>query len=168
MDKRQIEQILPSLSQKELKEIKNKIDYLLSDLSIVSNESKKELKDLDLFYRCITDELNKLLGRKKGIPLLVLKKSNDRLYKQVVIVYKFLIGYLQELIDKPTKDHRLKFFMLYAELMGDYMKDITFDMIGLSGMLKVHKKFPGMIDDTFPGYLEAGAFSVIFKEFKKG
>lgn len=158
---KKINLLLIKLSQQELKEIKNKIDYLISDSSILKDN---DLIYLDLFYLCLSDKLNQLLKIGGLSPLPVLKKLNNKVYKKLITVYEYILEYLDKLIENSTKDDKFKFFRLYADLLGNYTNSIKIEMVCLTGLLNNYEKFPTLIEDNFPGYLESGLFEVILGE----
>jgi hypothetical protein len=145
---------LTSMSTKELKQLRAKINFLVDNSTDDINDSNYQT-----FYSLLTDSLNRtLLNTYQPFP--VFKKQKTQ-YNKLVEVVDYLDQLVQDTFAKPKKLFYMKIYRLYITLVK---ADLTNSPIplGIPTILNYKSKFAGILDNNFPGYLENGLFRVLF------
>jgi hypothetical protein len=149
-----IYKILPTLTALELTQIKNRIDFLL--LNQTSLESDPEEM---LFYNIITKELERKIALE---PMYFGVFKTKQTYKKFKQTFTFIKKYSKTVLrDNYNKKTRVRFYILFVQIIMNYINKYELPK-DLKTVLNCHEKFPSQLDQMFPGYLEAGLFSIIF------
>ena len=156
-------------TEKELKQIKAMADIRLGNFSSKEAASKELNKNLsetshtNLFY----DRLQNVLKTECKIatmPLSVLKKRLPKLHAKVVHAANSLYATAEEWNPDKTKIRSRNFaigvFHLYCKLVVSYLQEIKVP-VSLKTSLDHVDKFVGMVDNSFPGYVDAGMIHIV-------
>ena len=148
--------ILPTLSQEELKKIGDSIKFYLKS-------GKKETHPEEiLLYDSINNKVKEIT--ENYLFFNVFKKSKIG-YKQLDECLKTLDNFIT-LINKNTKVTRLlrkQIYNLYVEIIVEYLVKYRIP-ISINSVLNCHEKFLSLLDKKYPGYLESGLLYLIFSE----
>jgi hypothetical protein len=146
---------LTSLSSKELKQLKAKIDFLL-------NNTIEDVDDYNysFFYGLLTSKLGEILHTSYQ-PFPLFKKQKIQ-YNKLVDVVDYLDELMQTMFEKPKKVYYRKLYRMFITLVIQDIQDSPIPL-QLPIILNYKSKFPAILDDSFPGYLESGLFKRIFK-----
>lgn len=150
---------LTEMSIKELKQLKAKVNFLIEN-------SDEDVDDYgyQIFYELLTNKLHKML-RATHQPYPVFKKQRTH-HKKLVAVVDYLDELLQSIFAKPKKLWYRKIYRLYINLVIGDIQDSPITL-ALPTVLNYKDRFPAILDDSFPGYLENGLIKVVFqKELK--
>lgn len=152
MDKDQIIKALPKLSQKDLKQIKIRLDFLIQ----ATNDSKNS-RDKELFYATICEVYCHKTKNKLPFFTIFIKSKNKKSLDQT---YLFITNYFNSFtsnikIKGSIKIARQKFYILFAKLVISYLIEQKLP-VSIVTILSHHEKFPGLIEIQFPGYIESG------------
>jgi hypothetical protein len=161
---KEINKQLPSLSEKELKNLKDKIDFLLKDTVCVNKESSTE----HLLYNAISSNLLKKT-RDKLMPFGVFRKRVN--YKRFKEMHKFLDEMFEDVISsvnnlKSKKAYKEKWYQLFCTILFKNLEDWDFT-IDIQSILNNFGRFPGLLNKEFPGYSEAGILFKLLEKDKK-
>ncbi len=143
---------LKNLSKKDLLNLKNKIDLLLTKESNETNE--------ELFYGIIIAYLDSIL--KSKFSYYDTYKTNPH-YPRLKIATKYIDSYCQELFGKVSKTERVRFYKLYVELVVEMIKKNKDLSLSIPLVLNYHEMFPGLLEKAFPGYIAGGLAKYILK-----
>lgn len=166
----QIASLAPGLSLSEL----NQAMKLFKKLSDVKSGKQQSLNNehagmnrLDsLFHTNLTKYLLAATG-KRPLQLEMLKSTNHSLFMQIVNVRETLDGHLEHWVSKKhRKNSQSKFYVLYCEVIGEYIINNTEAPLSLKTMVNMIDSFPGILDRAFPGYVNSGLLHLVFKDKK--
>lgn len=147
---------LTSLSVKELENLRNEIDFLLQQKKI-----KRNYGDYDLFL----ESLNKILTAKlriKPVLLNVMKTKNKALFSRLVLVTEYLNTFLLTSGTKCDKINKLKLYILYSELMTEYLTSLNISL-SLNTLINFYESFPSVLESNYPDYLAQGLLYLVLK-----
>ena len=144
------------MSIRELKQIKAKVDFLLSN-------SLDDVNDYNyiVFYELLTDKLQTAL-RTEYQPYPVFRKQKTH-YKKLVELVDYLDELLLTIFKAPKKLYYRKIYRIYIALVMDVIQQASLPL-ELPVILNFKSKFPAVLDNAFPGYLENGLIRVIFSK----
>lgn len=148
MNCKKIQQALPNLEAKELKSIRDKIDFLLKDNKV----SDKRLEEF--LYDAVISSVERIL-KNKSVPFHVFTGNKMQKVKLMQTV-KYLQDYAFKIIGARTvRIEYQKVCLLFAKLM---VHDLQGHPAALSTMLVLncHEQFPSILDKNFPGYISSG------------
>lgn len=152
-----IEKLITLLEKEELVLLGKKIQYLMT-----TKKRKCSPVDEDAFYSIIGNELKKKI-RYKAPPLPVFKKTND--YKLFSQVFVDTLDYMEEVFkrEKLTRPKKLHFYLVATKIV---LRDCEGSPVPLSmrSMLTAYKLLPGLIERSFPGYVQSGLLPMILKQ----
>jgi mRNA-degrading endonuclease RelE of RelBE toxin-antitoxin system len=154
-DKPKAEINLTSMSAKELRHLKAKVDFLLTN-------STEEIDDnnYQFFYTLLTKKLHDIL-RTKYQPYPIFKKQKLQ-YKKLVEVVDYLDEFLESMFEKPKRIYYRKLYRMYINQVIGNIQDSPLPL-EVSVILNYKNKFAAILDNNFPGYLENGMLKVIFQ-----
>ena len=146
--------MLPMLSQEELKKVDDTIKFYLKSI-------KKETHPEEVL---LYDSINKKVREITEGDLFfnVFKKSKIG-YKQLLECLKTLDNFimvLQKTIS-ITRFARKQMYNLYVEVIVEYLIKCRIP-ISINSILNCHEKFLSLLDKKYPGYLESGMLYLIF------
>lgn len=151
---------LLNMSQKELKELKAKVTFLLENKPV--EVGIKQEGYVQLFLDVLDTSLQRRL-LKKVPPLVVLRASTkyrsilSKLYKAVSCLNDWSESALNRRLNRPEK---LTMYSLASELTCDYLNRIGVP-INLKTIINCYERFPSLIQSAFPGYIESGLLHII-------
>ena len=154
--------VLLKLDKRDLKQIKNRTEYLLQSNN--SEDADTFDKEHDIFNDCMRDRIYSMLKVKQHY-LGVHKKKHKKLYEKLYNVKNSIDDYLKELL-KPTVVKRVmlqKWYILYCELVCEYIMDSTNLHLTITEILDTVDKFPELLNDAFLNYIESGLIYLILK-----
>lgn len=155
---------LESLTIAELKELKKRVTYAIkmkgtSGVAECSNQT-----DLSLLYHFFYLKLN-------GLPELMehyfknIQYADKSAFEQMCVDINNLLA---ELIEKPNKAIKLKFYNLSVSLILMNLSCINIP-VSLLSVLRTQQwmYLAGIIDQQFPGYMNSGMFLKVLENFRK-
>lgn len=146
---------LSTLSEKDLQEVKNRTDFLLSNKFSSSVSSQSTL----LFYDIIAKQLLDLSGVTSP-PFYIFQKN--KAFKKLKEAHKFVDEYLLTILTNPLKQEKVHFYMLFTKIMLNYLEQYNLPK-EISVIVNTHQKFPAQLNLAFPSYGASGLFSLLFK-----
>ena len=149
-------ELLPILSQEDLKKIEDTLKFYQKSIKKESHLEESLLYDsINTKVKVITE--NDLFFN-------VFKKSKIG-YKQLGECLKTLDNFiiiLQKNIN-ITRFTRKQIYNLYVEIIVEYLIKYRIS-ISINSILNCHEKFLSLLDKKYPGYLENGLLYLIFSE----
>lgn len=150
-------------SEKELKQIQAIADIRLGNFSAEQAALSNTVSDtyVLMFY----DRLKFLLARECDIhilPLHVIRKRQQKIYKEIEKAATFLYAISERWNpDKSrTRNFAIGVFHLYCKLVIRYLREVNVP-ISLKTSLQHTDKFIGLVDMSFPGYVESGMIKMV-------
>jgi hypothetical protein len=142
------------MTEKELTYEKAKIDFFLS------NKIKTDSR-VDVFYQVLTDYFKRELS-KDLLPLALLKaKVNKTLYRNIVSMCKEIDVWIESVLKRSVqRSDRTRVYQLVFELLGKNILASKGD-ISVKRLVDSRDDFPGVIEKSFPGYIESGLIDMI-------
>ena len=148
--------ILPTLSQEDLKKIEDTIKFYLKS-------TKKEVHSEEvLLYDSINNKVKVIT--ENDLFFNVFKKSKIG-YKQLGECLKTLDNFIT-IINKNIKVTRLlrkQIYNLYVEIIVEYLLKYRIP-VSINSILNCHEKFLSLLDKKYPGYLEGGILYLVFSD----
>ncbi len=144
---------LKSMTDAELIKLRDTIDDLLRE-RVADNTP-----DVAIFYKEVEKMLKQMLHQ--DLPQLSRLKLQSRpVYDRVVAVTHYLNEWAAEAV--PTIAEKRAIYYLYVSLVRDYISQTNI-RLSLTTVLNFKEKFPALIYDSFPGYVDAGLLPVVIK-----
>lgn len=150
-----------NLNKNELHTLRNKVDEILASLGSVGFDSS-----LIIFYEIIKIELNK--RKKIKYPSLhLLKKKNPSLFLRLEKVHLDFIEWLERCCPdlEITEQIKAKAYSYLIEFAIGMIKDRQVDL-SLNYLINNLSDFHLIFNPHFPGYVEHGILSLIFRDGK--
>jgi hypothetical protein len=144
---------LKSMTDAELIKLRDAIDDLLRE-RVADNTP-----DVAIFYELVNKMLKQMLHN--NLPQLSRLKLKSRpVYDKVVAVTHYLNEWAAEAV--PTITEKKAIYYLYVSLVRDQISQTNISL-NLNTVLNFKDKFPALIYDSFPGYVDSGLLPVIIK-----
>lgn len=151
--------VLVKLDKRDLRQIKDRAEYLMKNSS-----DEKSCREIDLFYDSICNKIYSLI-RVRQPNLGVHKKMHKKLCEKINIVRDSIDSYLKELLkpERVTKVMLQRWYIIYCELICEYIVNHTNLPLTVSEILDNEDKFPELLDDAYPSYIENSLIHLILK-----
>jgi len=142
---------LNKLTNKELLEIRKRIDYKLQ-------QPLKDSSDEELFYSILTGFL-KVMVVVSTPPYTIFKKNiAHKKFSECVISINLYIS--QTLGDNVKRVQKMQVYRLFCELITNELKELKV-VVCLKSIIGIYDRFPGLVEKHFPGYIESNLFHII-------
>lgn len=146
---------LPELTEKELQQIKARVEFLLQSKKPAATSIKGESAD-DIFrdqvYAVVASQLGHHLNKKYPDKLSVFRKSAPKLSTEVVNGIDHLVSLVNEWFPHETRNTKMS--------AAQWLAGIVFSAIEIPknwSTIAYHlKQAETIFDKQFPGYLESG------------
>ncbi len=95
-------------------------------------------------------------------PLSIIRKSKPTVYRAAVLATNFLYGVSQDW-NKDRVVQRtfvVAVFYLYAKLVVQYLREVRVP-VSVKTILQHTDKFVGLVDQSYPGYVQAGLLKMV-------
>ena len=148
--------ILPMLSQEELKKVDDTVKFFLKSVK------KEDVSEEILLYDSINIKVKEIT--ENNLFFNVFKKSKIG-YKQLGECLKTLDNFIKILQKNIniTRFTRKQIYNLYVEIIAEYLIKYRIP-ISINSILNCHEKFLPLLDKKYPGYLESGLLYLVFSE----
>lgn len=149
-----------NMSRKELTEIKAKVDFWLEQDS--NKHDYKNSSYVELFMSSLTDCFLKRLI-KRPPPISAIKASRTgaisltKLNKAISSLNNWSSIALGH---NPSRIEKYKIYTLVCELTCDFLQGANIPL-SFKTVVNSYEKFPSLLNQAFPGYIESGLFKVI-------
>ncbi len=153
---------LLSMSKKELKVLKAKIEMLLENKP--DEFTSTQHSNTELFLMVLGEVLkNRFNG---SVPPIAVLRASRKYRNTLLKLYKAVAG-LNEwaetvLGSKLNRLEKLKLYNITADLICDYLYKINIP-INLKTVVNCSDRLPSLIDRAFPGYVKSGLFHIVLK-----
>lgn len=153
--------LITSLKEEELKNIRTRIDFLLSSKKGTEKKSTEEIQ----FYTLLTNEIERRL-KKKPSPFPVFKKQ--AIYKKFKKTFEEMLEYRKDctggiLLDKKMRGSFNS--LAIGVVLGDF--DDSPIPLSMTTALTTFANLPGLLDRSFPGYVRGGAMLILLKSKRR-
>ncbi len=158
---------LQLLTQADQRKIRAALDTIIGD-----NIKDDTVKDSEvaaregLFYGSMSDYLERRISR--ALPPLQVFKAQAA-YKSLKVCLKEVDSYFEHIMKKKQhrRDDRLLFYDVYFKLMGRNLNDLEIPLAP-GALLQAYERFPGQLDNAYPGYVSNGLFFALMRAKRDG
>jgi len=150
----QIKQLLIKLTAQELREI---------ELLAEQYRSRKGLGKIRAEDELLYSTLIEVLSYKtKSVysPFPIFKKNQINLFKKFKDVSLELDFWIKKHFPNVTRTQKRRLYTIFVELVVDFI-DAGPVPLGVKTVINSFQYLPGLIDKSFPGYLEAGVLELL-------
>ena len=153
-----IKQLIDQVPIESLQELS---DYIAYKQRKPKQQGMNQYKAEDyLLYEKISSALSKLITA-PVMPFNTFKRQKK--YAKFLELVEYLDNYADQVCQKKTTRYqKTKFYRLYISLVADEIINRTEAPLCMSTIMNNYERFPGLLENAFPGYLESGFGYKIF------